>query len=54
MTEKAVQTQIENQIIALKKATANATKSKSAANKYLIDAGIVSKKKDSTFDKKKK
>ena len=41
MTSEAIQKQIEETITALKITTANATKSKEAALKYLIDAGII-------------
>jgi hypothetical protein len=43
MTHITIQKQIQEQIAALQNATANATKSKKAANKYLVDAGIISK-----------
>lgn len=41
MTQIDIQEQIKEQIAALQRATADATKSKKAANKYLLDAGII-------------
>lgn len=41
MTSESIRKQIEETITALKITTANATKSKEAALKYLIDAGII-------------
>ena len=41
MTSESIRKQIEETIAALKITTANATKSKEAALKYLIDAGII-------------
>jgi hypothetical protein len=53
MTEKEIQEQLQKQINALRIATSNATKSKKAANNYLTDAGIIPKKKETKFDKKR-
>ena len=41
MSEKETQQQIEEQLKALRKATTEAIKSKEAANRYLIEAGII-------------
>lgn len=50
MTDFAIQEQIK----AIKKATNNALKSKTAARKFLSDAGILKEKDSSKSDKKKK
>ena len=49
MTEKETQQQIDEQLKALRKATNEAIKSKEAANKYLIEAGIIMDTKESRF-----
>ncbi len=59
MTQVAHQQQIKEQMEALDRITANATKSKEAATKYLIDAGIIepsedTQAEDKTTTKKKK
>jgi hypothetical protein len=41
MTSESIRRQIEETIAGLKKTTAEATKSKEAAIKYLIEAGII-------------
>lgn len=52
MTETSIRKQIQEQLAALKTATSKATKSKEAANKYLVDAGIITKKKQAKFGTK--
>ncbi len=54
MTQTDIQEQIKEQIAALQRATANATKSKRAANKYLIDAGIIELEKKTKQQNKKR
>ena len=54
MTSQAIQVQIQEQIDALRKVTDRATESKEAATKYLENAGISTKEKDSKFNKKDK
>ncbi|MCY7421634.1 MAG: hypothetical protein LH478_07810 [Chitinophagaceae bacterium] len=49
MTEKETQQQIDEQLKALRKATNEAIKSKEAANRYLIEAGIITDTKESRF-----
>ena len=50
MTERDTKYQIEEQIKALKMATDKATKSKEAANEYLIEAGIITQEKEAKFE----
>jgi hypothetical protein len=45
MTSEAIRKQIEETISALQKTTAKATKSKEAAIKYLVEAGIIKAEK---------
>lgn len=59
MTEKDVQHQIQEQLIALRRAADEAIKSREAANKYLEEAGITTheehkEEKDAKFDDNKK
>lgn len=49
MTEKETQQQIDEQLKALREATNEAIKSKEAANRYLIEAGIIMDIKESRF-----
>jgi hypothetical protein len=49
MTQSAIQEQVD----AIRKATDKALKSKEAANKFLIDAGIIKKQEIKTTSKKK-
>ena len=54
MTSEAIRKQIEETIAALKKTTAKATKSKEAAIKYLIHAGIIEAEKPAKLITKRK
>jgi hypothetical protein len=54
MTQTEIREQIKEQIAALQRATAKAIKSKKAANKYLVDAGIIEQKKKARRTSKKK
>jgi hypothetical protein len=54
MTQDAIKVQIQEQIDALRKVTDKATESKEAATKYLENAGISTKGKNSKIHKKDK
>ena len=54
MSHVAIQDQIQQQIEVIKKANAEARKTKESALQFLIDAGIIKEPQIPKFEKKKK